>query len=192
MCLAFIKMSLFPSQYKFVYEQSLTRRSVWWDSDGRLFLSVWHPGNPLFASACLLFDYGGELREALSPACQNQAGKLSQHRWRRVYHLGVCRWHTFMHTNCTHTHTHTFICLCVFRNTILLFFSSCICINVYFCGAENSTAQPTVWAGCAVMLCTHSYVLLCITSAAQEKQLWMVCNYLKLQSLNISVHQLSN
>lgn len=50
-----------------------------------------------------------ELREAQSPVCQNQAGKLSQHRWRCIYHLGVCRWYAVRETTQGHTHTHWFV-----------------------------------------------------------------------------------
>lgn len=43
----------------------------------------------------------GEPREAVSPGCQNQAGELSQHRWRHMHHLGVCRWRAVTDTHCT-------------------------------------------------------------------------------------------
>lgn len=92
-------------------------RSAWWDIDGILFffcqfdIQVTH-----FCFGMFTLWLSGELREALSPACQNQAGKLSQHRWRRIYHLGVCRWwHTFTQT---HAHTNTLVCTHTHLNSL--------------------------------------------------------------------------
>lgn len=71
-----------------------------------------------------------ELREALSPVCQNQAGKLSQHRWRCIHHLGVCRWYAVRET----TQAHTLVCECLLRVPTLQS-NTCFRDKIYFCDA---------------------------------------------------------
>lgn len=98
-----------PPSHINVNMSKIVWRGGWWDRDRRLFCQF-DIQVTYFCFSMFTLWLLGELREALSPACQNQAGKLSQHRWRHIYHLGVCRWHTFTQTHAhklyTHRHKH--------------------------------------------------------------------------------------
>lgn len=50
-----------------------------------------------------------ELREAQSPACQNQPGKLSQHQWRGTYTTWVFVGDTHPHILQAHTYMHMYM-----------------------------------------------------------------------------------
>lgn len=80
MCVAFIWIGLdrfVPPSYINLYISKILQRNCWWDGDWRLFcqfdIQVTH-----FCFSLFTLWLSGELREALSPACQSQPGKLSQ------------------------------------------------------------------------------------------------------------------
>lgn len=90
-------------------------------------------------------------------------------------------------TQTVHAHTRSFVCASLGAR---IHEKKALYQHIFLYRAENSKAQPTVLLRCAVMF--HTFVCLAFHYVSCTNSFERCVNYLKLQSLNISVHQLSN